>query len=816
MKKIYYYINFLTILLVTSCQQQEIVSDAPALKAGEYRFTVNIPEPRIATRAMGDTPATDLPLHVLVFDENGFFVANQPATVNSFNGTQGTYTVQLPPSDRARVLHFVLGNVEFGNYVPDDSEASIFSQLTVTNGTDAYWQRITVPNIQDGMTLPKVSLVRNFAKIVVSEELDQLNLLGYAVVCETTEGTVAPYAGTDASLETNGGFATFDLPEQQEGTVYEQFTSHNPGFGGNNAGSVDRRVPQEADFTDTPKYVYERNQDEASSPAFILVRAEYNGGTYYYKLDLVETDPSTYITSYLNLYRNFQYTIRITSVSGVGYDTPKEAISAVASNNIGASVEVSEVNTIQDGKNELYVSETDLLVVTSDVVTIDIEYRVGIDEGEGTLRNDEVQVFAVGGSEDGRNPNAVSNFTYRDGKLNITPASLPALMEEQEFIVTTPSGLSRRILLRVHEPFRFRVVDCTDDIPKVTGSDVALTIGLPANMPTSAFPLTLDIEPERKSIYPDVTRNRIPVESEGNQTFSYQTTVSYNEYRLQNGTFTFYFKTNMASSATTITVTNPYFLKENNTARFVNEGDMHYGFINVRLASEGNGNFSTIEDLFTFNTYETGEKKITLSFTLHEEGDGYTPDGSTHPIVEIYGDYMDWENAKSSTGTFEVVSDGDGIYYTPNNNDNNIYGVQSITFTITEDLATGRFQLESSDHGTAIVEYTTPPCTVRFQYVHEESQWPWGESQEQTDDVPRNSTIAMYSDSQYQNHVADYTVGSNGEITIRSFVGFELTTTLYFRYSTGSNWNRTNYDGEATVQQLINGTQPITLEEKGY
>ena len=811
MKKIYYYISLLTILLVTSCQQQEIVSEAPALKSGEYRFTVNIPEPRIATRAMGDMPATDLPLHVLVFDANGFFVANQTATVNSFNGTQGTYTVQLPPSDTERVLHFVLGNVEFGDYVPDDSETSIFSQLTVTKGTDAYWQRITVNNIQDGMTLPEVTLIRNFAKIVVSEELEQLEVLGYAIVRETTEGTVAPYAGTDEALGTNGGFATFNLPAEQEGTEYEQFTSLNPGFGGNNAGSVDETVPQEADFTNTPKYVYERNQDEASRPAFVLVRAQYNGGAYYYKLDLVETDPSTYITTYLNLYRNFQYTIRITSVSGVGYDTPKEAIDAVASNNIGASVEVSEVNTIQDGKNELYVSETDLLVVTSDVVTIDYEYREGIDEGEGTLANDKVQIFAVGGSgEDGLNPNAVASFTYRDGVLSITtPASLPALMEEQEFIVTTPSGLSRRILLRVHEPFRFRVVDCTDNIPRVTGSDVALTIGLPENMPISAFPLTLDIEPERKSIYPDVTRNRIPVESEGNQTFSYQATVSYNEYRTQNGTFTFYFKTNMASSATQITVTNPYFLNENNTARFVNEGDMHYSFINVRLASEGNGDFSTVDALFTFNTYETGAKKITLSFTLHEQGDGYTSDGSTHPVVEIYGKYMNWAEAESLTGTFEVDPDGDGIHYTPGDP----YGVQSITFTITEDLATGHFQLESYDHGTAIVEYTTPPCTVRFQYIHEE--WSWGGQQEQTDYVPRNATISLYSDHNYQNHVADYTVGDNGEITIRSFVSFELTSTLYFRYSTRSGYWVTNYDGEATVQSLISSPQTITLKE-GY
>ena len=94
---------------------------------------------------------------------------HQLATVNSFDGTKGTYTVQLPPSDRARVLLFVLGNVEFGDYVPDDSETSIFSQLTVTNGTDAYWQRITVNNIQDGMTLPEVTLILNFAKIVVAK-----------------------------------------------------------------------------------------------------------------------------------------------------------------------------------------------------------------------------------------------------------------------------------------------------------------------------------------------------------------------------------------------------------------------------------------------------------------------------------------------------------------------------------------------------------------------------------------------------------------------------------------------------------------------
>ena len=65
---------------------------------------------------------------------------------------------------------------------------------------------------------------------MVSEELEQLEVLGYAIVRETTEGTVAPYAGTDEALGTKGGFDTFNLPAEQEGTVYEQFTSLNPGY----------------------------------------------------------------------------------------------------------------------------------------------------------------------------------------------------------------------------------------------------------------------------------------------------------------------------------------------------------------------------------------------------------------------------------------------------------------------------------------------------------------------------------------------------------------------------------------------------------
>ena len=73
MKKIYTYLSMLIFLLAASCQQEDLAT-APALQPGEYRFNVTIPEPIVASRALGEQPqnVTDMPMHVLVFDENGW------------------------------------------------------------------------------------------------------------------------------------------------------------------------------------------------------------------------------------------------------------------------------------------------------------------------------------------------------------------------------------------------------------------------------------------------------------------------------------------------------------------------------------------------------------------------------------------------------------------------------------------------------------------------------------------------------------------------------------------------------------------------
>lgn len=783
MKKLYFYLSMLIILLVTSCRQDDKIGAGNDLQPGEYLFSVTLPEPLEAlSRSMGDV--VDLEgkeMHVLVFDKNGFFLANQTASSVKQEDGVYTYSVKLPPSDEPCALHFILGKVDYPTFVPDDSEASVFSNLSVSGGEDAYWQRVEVDKINDEIKLPTINLIRNFAKISVKNECINGNFTyqGFAIVRNTDAGTIAPYVGS--VMTENGGFAQFGL-----GDTYETFVSKNHNFGGNTAGRVVEDVPQT--FTTESQYVYERNQDKAQRPTYVLIKAKFENDDCYYKLDIVTTDKNTWITSYLNLYRNFHYTICITEVKGAGYPTPEEAMQAAASNNIGASVEVSQVNTIQDGLgNELWVSTLDTLLVTSQDAEIYYRYTTNMDEG-GIVTNEAVVVTPVSEGENGVNSKAISDWKAENGVLRVTPAALPELMETQEFVIATPSGLARRVAISVRQPFKMKV-DCDDVLARKIGEKLTLAVVLPENMPTAVFPLLLDIEPERKSLYPDVSANRIPVHSEGNHTFSYQASVTYADY-VKSRTCHFVFLTNMATSATTITVTNPYFdcNGKDNVTSFINEGDSRYNFGLVTL----NGN----EGSYHFNTYNTADKDLIVGFDLHTEDDGYQPSG-THPIT-IYPsnpERLDLEATKSSTGTVQVTENR-YITYTPKD----IYSRQEVTFKVKNDFATGTIQLSAYDHATESVIFDVPSLTVTAEYYNEGIWSGWRAV---------DGSIKVYNNQSYSGNPMFTYDANNGTFIISDFGGSEMKTIWYFRYTR----SRTNYDCSMTVSELINNPH-ISLKSR--
>ncbi|OUP30771.1 hypothetical protein B5F25_13300 [Bacteroides sp. An19] len=790
-------------MILTSCNDQEVISTSSVVsQAGEgYQFTVTIPEPIVATRAMGHelTSIDGKPMHVLVFDENGFFVANQTATSVSYDSeaNKGTYSVSLPPSDRPRILHFVLGNVRYDTYVPDDSEASIFSSLSVSDNEDAYWQRIEVDKItKDEQTgeitsdFPElITLVRNFAQISVESEANNFRMNGFAIVDARNAGTVAPYTGS--------GFATFDLDLAQDENPYNKFVSLNKGFGGTNAGDIPETPESSFTFTPDDKYVYERNQDESDNPAYILVKGYYDGSSTpsYYKLDIVSTN-DRYVTSYLNLYRNFHYTIQIDNVAGAGYSSITDAMNAVASNNLSASVEVSQVNRLDDGNgNELWVSDMDIMLVSSEPHTINYTYTTN----NGNEGNANAQVMVTpsesGGQEDYNHAAVHSIVNDGNGNITITPVSpLPATIQTQEFVVSTPSHLSRRVTVHVRQAFVFEAVDCDELVENVIGSGLTLIVQLPENMPTAVFPLELNIEPDKKSIYPDVSMNRIPVEEVGNYTFKYQATVTYNEYR-QNPTLFFHFKTNMTQSATSIKVTNDYFENTNNIAIFENAGtDEIFNFGSVTL----NGDEGTYYCESSQNKGET----ITLGFDLHNNT--YQP--PTEHTIEIFGNYL--EVVSSSTGTCELRKGKDNAFiYVPND----IYERQYVTFRITQDYASSTIQLSARDHKTATIDYTMPAVTVTLQYQYRY----YGGTR--TANVPEDTQIFIYKDAAHTELVTkEKQTNDYGQITMDTFVGFTGDDIIYFECEfRPTQGNRGTYSGSARVSELAaNSSFTLTLNRQ--
>ena len=547
MKKISLYITLLVTLLLTACRQEEMVQGTSNLKPGEYLFTASIPEPMEASRAWGEgADLTKKPMRVLVFDKNGFFTAFCEATLMDQKSDGSIkFKVSLPPSNEPCALHFVLGDVTYEKYTRGDSESSIFSKLSTSDGNDAYWQRVEVSSIdiKDGETLfpEPIKLVRNFAKIsldVVGEAATSLKLEGYKVIDALDAGTVAPYAGR----EENGGFADFNLSLAPGENAYDKFVSVNNGFDGrNNVGQLIENNDLSL-WDPNDKYVYERNQDKSDAPAFLLIKAMYGDEETYYKLDIVTVDEND-ITSYLNLYRNFHYKVHIKSVVGKGYDSPEAAMENAASNNLSASVEVSEVNDIEDGLgNELWVSDMNIMLVSSEPYTMTYKYIA-----KGNEANDQVIVTPVGGpDEGGYNKAAVREIkNNRDGTITITPAVTTDLMQKQEFIISTPSLLSRKVTVYVRNPFIFSAVDCDQHVERKVNAEMTLVVRLPDNMPNAVFPLTLNMEPEDKTIYPNTSQNRIPVEA-GDHTFSYKATVTYNDYR-KNPTFFFHFNLKSAT-----------------------------------------------------------------------------------------------------------------------------------------------------------------------------------------------------------------------------------------------------------------------------
>lgn len=765
MKKIILLLTGLFLLLFTACQDEDWGIHTPALEKGESLFSFSLPEPVTATRvALGETPEVEH-LHVLVFNEKGFFLANAKATVVSQPGTDGigTFKVTLPVSNRSCHLHFV-ANADYDmegkswpTYVSTDTESSVLGAMTTGENRAAYWGTVSVDYISDkGITLDKpVELIRNFAKVTLkTSTVGNYQIESYTVYNCPTEGLLAPFNPYD------GSFA--DFASVTDNDPYGNFVKNHPNYRGTTKGDIDANVlPAETEWKtpDTPFYVYERNQDNSDIPTALVLKARNttDNQSYYYKLDLIQFDNTTYKTTTYNLFRNFAYDVTVNAIKADGYTEASDAVQAAASNNLAASVQVSKVKKITDGKHTLEVSTIDTLIVKTDPLVLTFKYMEGQTDRTNT---EDVQVHFE------KSP-AFSNIAVdkSNGIITLTPqAPLPEVMQSQEITIATKSGLTRRIVVRVHKPYQFVSVDCQRLVAASQHQSFVLMTELPMGLPTAIFPLTLRIDMTNNTLYPNAAMNRFPVDVVDAKNYVYNVEVDYNSYR-QNRTIYCYFKTNTSRSATTLTVEGTY-------------------FENSKPVSFANGTPHDFQDVVFAGKEVDTDTKFTVPFGKGEAVVLVFYMDTTDPVT-VYTRYLTDPVSSFGTCTEKINSEGAvcGYDYKPN-----ATGRQAIRFQTREYVSGGRIELSSEKYVPVIINYTNPWVNVQFTT-------PAGP-------VPDNRIVKVYEDAFYQDFIADLNQvsGGNGQTTMKSFVGHQLETVLYFLYQEGGK----SYRGEMMVKDLIN------------
>ena len=694
---------------------QQPTADGPV----QVRFSVQVPDMLQATRTMSSQEITSLKL--VVFDENGYFVDDADATLIDYTGDdedkvavevesdddtpdddneiqEQTYTVSLPQSASPRTIHFI-ANLPEGTKFEYGSERELINALETSGTADAYWQRTELRSIlgdvvsEDGKVtasagselakaLNKIPLVRNFAKVSVAKA---------EAVTDAIFGNVqiavfnAPQRGKIAPYNTNAGeWAAYSDDTNYADLTAAGYYGYVPTFDDDDFANVG--IDANDVISGTTQYLYEYNMDgkkiEAGSRyPFVIIAGSYQGhDTSYYKVDLVDASGK-----YLNILRNFDYTVVIESVSGDGYSSAAAAAAAAASNNINASIDTRNLLNISDGIGRLYVEYTTKYITdVTKPFTLKYKYVPSI-QNQNTVDNDYVTTGSPTATNPvdlsqivaGENAQIIASYSVAgsddaDGwrTISITPKNKDN-QDNQEYngfgkeqqITISASTMSRTVKLHTVNPYALAVI-CPETVASSVGQPVQITLQVPENLPEAIFPLEFVIVSDQLS--PNASLENMPVRTglnadgtEGGQHYGFVKTITYEEYQgitanAGKVNIDCNFKLSLAASVqgaeTVVNAYNPYFTCT--PGSFVNV--IPKKFTNVNLAGNISRYGADQTGTLTFNT-TNAEDEVTVTLTgLQRTSDGATTfklTGATSYTVNVKT--TDWGTEATATITAE-------------------------------------------------------------------------------------------------------------------------------------------------------------------
>ena len=367
----------LTLLVLSSCSDSlnedggSAPSDGSRLEDGGITLTITLPDfsKEELTRA-GDTGLNSL--NVVAYDDKGVFLSNQSVSdYELVSGTDNTYEVKVPVTDKATKIHLVANAGDLSDTQCRSGLDKAAISRTINTENPVCWGMISVSDLMKEN--PEISLLRQFAKVNVKYEKttssdfkddNTFELESFQLYKAADKGTIAP-----KDFDYNA--ATPNLPADAD--------KANSGW----------------QTGETPFY------ETAAGQAYLIVKGKYNRVESFYKVSFL-TDND--MTKPMALLRNHAYTVTIKHVNTYGWPTVDGAIAdpypACKDYHLGVSDQVSGA---WDDEN----------IIATVVTTIKNGETPTFSTSDGWIKKDVTTIKKTGTVPDTDGPNSTIGTKYQ-------------------------------------------------------------------------------------------------------------------------------------------------------------------------------------------------------------------------------------------------------------------------------------------------------------------------------------------------------------------------------------------------------------------
>lgn len=513
------------------------------------QFSTQVPGMVLGSRAAGEVDKQIGTLYLYLFDKNGFTGITTATELKHSDGqyVNGEYTSQLGTyysatvPETTQIVHFVADltlTAEEIEAAKEQYEDEFFPTFITEQRT--YWGRHTIQELEAKTT---VVLYRNYAKVKVRTVADGLNIEGWTLYYEPTQGTVAPFNRENGNrFDYELGTSGVTLP-QEKNCSYKPNTTDNQTTAKSNI----------ENSTDETVYTLFEHSDKGYSErvcAIFQIKTTEDNTTRYYKIELLEdtqwSDEGNVIrrTPY-DIKRNHEYIIKFNGISTeLGYENLADAIANGAANNSEVEVEkkipeiISLKHTLrveQDatgsstvryykntGSSTTYTINDILIYYDGDNCTENksaqgVESLKAVWEESLTGASDSITIEKTDTDHTYRLSFTTTGFTEGENGINHYKTGLIRIREQHEHV------LSRYVRVYIGPAITFRPLLYSSDIPNLTDERLSILFTIPDRtyLPEDLYPIEILFGSDRVDIEQNQNTDAMKVDFGGDAAKDY-------------------------------------------------------------------------------------------------------------------------------------------------------------------------------------------------------------------------------------------------------------------------------------------------------